>query len=1054
MTIHVNYTTQEEKDASLAQERQQLAALQEQLNAADAERNASFADRQVARQELISAKAGVTMATQSGNAEAIASANALYASATANYDRAAGVHAANVDRADTLLDRLNNATDTLEQNTKAPIFEQLSPAAQAQAADTAEDAVDDKEGEDLDDDEKTNLNNTEEDGDENEPKLLNQEGEDNDENEREQQRILAKASSRIDAINHPPGVTAVNDVGEITITAKRERGAVPTYVPRDNPLHKYATYTYSIALYILTKDDINLLTTNPEEWKPGTGSKKTCLIASGGKNTGPYQRNENFTDDFYFDSLKMTTVIGLNNRSKSSNAVELSFSILEPYGMSLLDRIIAVANDIEAPNFKAMPYLLEVDFYGYDDTGKAIKIEDQRKRMPIQIIEIKIKSGTKGAEYTVKAIPWAHQALSQSAASTPINLEVKASTVAEFFYNNAADQVAVTATNNAKQTANSAAMRKQSELKAAEAEDVAARQKAAEEASIAEGVSPREASGYKVSAAARKPADQEEIDNNRGIVNRAFAVSSYCGGVNAWFTDLVLRKQRGTKDQIRIEFGAKPPDCPMDIGSTANKITIPNNKDLTRSASKEDKPVDAAAAAAKNANRVFTDASAFAVSAGTSILQVIDMVMRNSEYITSQVKDPQNTKPQELAEKEGKPLWWYKVVPSVEVGPYDYAMNKFSTITTYHILPYRVYDSKHPNGPSVAPQGSIKKYNYSYTGKNTDILDFQIDFDTLFYTAITAGSAKWESAQIAKAEQQKDDASKVASESQPAAAELVNRQMRIVSTLPQSAGAGGTQNGVKPVLAADIQKSQYSNSRGDMLNLKLKIIGDPELIKQDDIYTNPAQGGYADQSRSTGVMDNGSVVMDSGEILAQVEFKTIVDMDETTGVPRKDKYAENAVFTGLYRMLTVENTFQNGKFEQTIDMVRVPDSINSGSVDDKKGKVTTDSNALGAGTTDTTASGTRSIASDQDTANDFQGIEMASPPAVDPTTTEGYGVDEVGATPDESTLTESPPLSDDDLQLAAINESAPEVNIDDYRGQQSVDPEAPVPRSFFTSTIS
>jgi len=72
----------------------------------------------------------------------------------------------------------------------------------------------------------------------------------------------------------------------------------------------------------------------------------------------------------------------------------------------------------------------------------------------------------------------------------------------------------------------------------------------------------------------------------------------------------------------------------------------------------------------------------------------------------------------------------------------------------------------------------------------------------------------------------------------------------------------------------------------------------------------------------------------------------------------------------------------------------------------------------------------------------------------DPTTTEGYGVDEVGATPNTVTLTETPALSNDDISLAAINESAPEVNIDDYRSQQSVDPEAPVPRSFFTSTIS
>jgi hypothetical protein len=243
--------------------------------------------------------------------------------------------------------------------------------------------------------------------------------------------------------------------------------------------------------------------------------------------------------------------------------------------------------------------------------------------------------------------------------------------------------------------------------------------------------------------------------------------------------------------------------------------------------------------------------------------------------------------------------------------------------------------------------------------------------------------------------------------------------------LPQA--TGGTQNGVKAILASDIQKSQYSNSRGDMLNLKLKIIGDPELIKQDDIYTNPSQGGYATQSRSTGVTDTGSVVMDSGEILAQVDFKTIVDMDDTTGLPRKDKFAESAVFTGLYKMLTIENVFQNGKFEQTIDMVRVPDVINSGTVDDKKG----------------TTNKPPPIPMGSNPSGVFQGTSIPSP-VPDPTTTEGFGVDETGATPDESTLTEPPPLSDDDQRLSAINETAPEVNIDDYYARESTNSEPSV----------
>ena len=199
---------------------------------------------------------------------------------------------------------------------------------------------------------------------------------------------------------------------------------------------------------------------------------------------------------------------------------------------------------------------------------------------------------------------------------------------------------------------------------------------------------------------------------------------------------------------------------------------------------------------------------------------------------------------QDIAEKEGKPLKWYKVIPTVKIGEYDFALNKFSTTTTYHIMPYIVYDSKHPQGPTAPPQGAMKEYYYSYTGKNVDILDFQIDFDTLFYTAVTAGAAKWQADIATKADQQKDEAQKAALEDPVFAKELVNRQLRLIPEQPTTGGSGAKAD-VKQVAATDIQASQYSNSRGDMLNLKLKIVGDPELIKQDDIYTNPSQIGRA-----------------------------------------------------------------------------------------------------------------------------------------------------------------------------------------------------------------
>jgi len=715
-----------------------------------------------------------------------------------------------------------------------------------------------------------------------------------------------------DAYNEP-GPTEANVPVETkqTESTRKTIDAAPKLEIRQNPLHKYATYTYGISLYILTPADINQISTTPELWVPGAGGVKTCLISSGGKNSGVYSRNDNFKDDFYFDSLSMTTVIGLNNRSKSSNAIEIAFNVVEPYGMSLLDRIIATANEIKAPNFKAMPYLLEIDFYGYDDTGKASKLDDQRKRIPIQIIELKIKVNTKGSEYAIKAVPWNHQALSQSAVSTPINVEVAASTVAEFFANNGEDHESITKQELAKLNAKDNNQRIEKETK-----DLSGSQTTGT-GPVGGGRGNVNPTPVDPDKSARTPEQSKSLNDNQAIVAKAFSVKSFCGGINGWFTDLIAKRLRVHADVINVEFhGSK--EVPVEKIRDA-KITVPAKRDISRSAA------PATGTNTTNSARAFSDATAFPVSAGTSIPQVIDMVMRNSSYVTDQISDPKDTKPIELAEKLKKPLYWYKVVPSVEVLGYDYAINKFATKTTYHIIPYIVYDSKHPNGPTLAPSGAVKEYSYTYTGKNLDVLDLQIDFDTLFYTAVTAGSAKWQADLIQKAKQELDDAQNAAKSSSEAAAQLVNRQLRLVSSQPQQQGLGGQQGSAEQILAADIQKSQYSNSRGDMLNLKLKITGDPELIKQDDVYTNPLQGGYADQMSNSIIPQGGSIPMDNGEVVAQVNFRTIVDMDETTGLPRQNSLSDKSVFSGKYRMLTVANTFQGGKFEQVIDMVRLPE---------------------------------------------------------------------------------------------------------------------------------
>jgi hypothetical protein len=106
-----------------------------------------------------------------------------------------------------------------------------------------------------------------------------------------------------------------------------------------------------------------------------------------------------------------------------------------------------------------------------------------------------------------------------------------------------------------------------------------------------------------------------------------------------------------------------------------------------------------------------------------------------------------------------------------------------------------------------------------------------------------------------------------------------------------------------------------------MINVKLKIIGDPDFIKQDDVYTNPGMLNYSNKD----VLANGSIAMDHSEIFCQITFLTPVDVDESTGLMAYDTKYKSNKFSGLYKILTVSNEFSKGQFVQTLECIKVFD---------------------------------------------------------------------------------------------------------------------------------
>jgi hypothetical protein len=148
----------------------------------------------------------------------------------------------------------------------------------------------------------------------------------------------------------------------------------------------------------------------------------------------------------------------------------------------------------------------------------------------------------------------------------------------------------------------------------------------------------------------------------------------------------------------------------------------------------------------------------------------------------------------------------------------------------------------------------------------------------------------------------------------------------VVKPQVYNAKARATGGGVtaKSVAASDLEDSLMTMSAADMLNVQLKILGDPQFLKQDDCFYSPEALNSAATSGDPRLTPNGSLRTDYGEIYVLLTFRTPVDIDENTGLMNFGPKYKTSVFSGLYRVLTVNSEFQNGQFLQTLNLIRLP----------------------------------------------------------------------------------------------------------------------------------
>jgi len=294
------------------------------------------------------------------------------------------------------------------------------------------------------------------------------------------------------------------------------------------------------------------------------------------------------------------------------------------------------------------------------------------------------------------------------------------------------------------------------------------------------------------------------------------------------------------------------------------------------------------------------------VTAGQQLQQSVDNILKTSQYITNQQKMFYDIVSERwVPQSSNQVLAWYKITTKVEPNGYDAIRKDYAYKIELVVTPQQVTDTKSPVFPKDKFRGVHKKYNYWFTGENTEVLDYEVEFNALYYTSL---SPKFANDVL---DQQELD-------------NLENLAPKAVGHSDQSGQIGVGESADEAARAASVLYSPV-----DFARMEMTILGDPDFIQQGDIF-------YRAGSNFGPFLDDGSINYDSQEVFCEVNYRTIEDYDETTGEAKPkdiqlksvDQYVRTKTKGLIYQIIAVKNKFIKGLFTQELEglMVEFPDT--------------------------------------------------------------------------------------------------------------------------------
>jgi len=664
-------------------------------------------------------------------------------------------------------------------------------------------------------------------------------------------------------------------------------------LPIKNPLHAYASYDYILSLACLSNNEV----TNPDKTYMA-GAPLTLICKSA--NADPTNRiNTAYGKfDFFFQDLAfdVATQVDVN----LTGNYKLDFTIFEPYSMGMFfESLQSAADQLGYDTWRSAIWLIAIEFRGTKEDGTMVPIPNTKRYIPFEIRDMSMQVDGRGSVYTISGMPSNMMALSDAVAMFNTDISSDGATVGEIL----------------------------------------------------------QSGEFSLQVALNK-FEQEKVDKglqekpNQYLIYFPNDPSSDSGssiGAGGSLLETVIQAtidpsaSGSTSDAIKTKFQLQTNTITNDLAqqvSDLNEIgSAPMGFDTTREG---DIPMGRDDQVYDNASKTFfggaltrdpTKAN-FKFDQKTNIVNAIKQVILQSDYPKASL-DASSISPEGYRNMWSIRPWVFPLGTKA-----DSVTGDIPRLYVYKVTPYKVHASRLKAQSQAIPgfnllsQQAPKQYNYIYTGKNDDILSLNIDVNKSFFQIMPADAGTENS--DSKTNERQASGSE-GSSTKPLNLGLgsnsVNKQgtgsfVGYIGSLFKSDGhgGGGTERPATRAAKAfvDAMAMEY-----DVYNIQMEIMGDPYYIAHSGTgnYTSSA-------SQYVNLNADGTMNYENGEVDIVVNFRTPIDINQTTGMYNFGANSQSAPltrFSGLYCITKVENRMSEGKFTQIISALRRSDQENPGS---------------------------------------------------------------------------------------------------------------------------